>query len=94
MAMAYTDQTVYQLLLQVAARDVEATALEFDPTGDPATITRWGHRAAVQPSSDGTALEWDLYLFPGRGRWRLIGSGDGDETAMRTAVIDHLGATL
>ncbi len=85
----FTDRDVYQLLLQLATHDVEADALTFDPT-DAATITCDDRRAMVEPSEDGSQLEWSLLTFPGRGRWRLIDSGSGDEAATRTAVLKHL----
>lgn len=89
--MTYDDHSVYRLLLDIAYRDVEADVLSFDPT-DAATITCDDRRAAVQPSEDGSQLEWQLLRYPGRGRWRFMGSDDGDETAMRTAVVEHLNA--
>lgn len=89
--MTYTDQTVYRLLLQLAARDVTVTRIEFDPT-DVATIACDGRRAAVWPSDDGTTLEWELLSYPTRRgrRWDTCGSGTGDDTEMRIAVLEHL----
>lgn len=88
---AYTDRDVYQLLLELAAYDVTVTALDFDPT-DASGITCGDRRAMVGPSEDGSQLEWQLLRYPGRGRWRLMNNGQGDETAMRAAVVEHLRA--
>ncbi|MBN3458242.1 hypothetical protein JNN96_29815 [Mycobacterium sp. DSM 3803] len=73
----YTDESVYKLLL------------EFDPT-DAAAITYDDRRAVVEPSSDGFELEWSLLTFPGRGRWREIATGSGNESEMRIQVKQHL----
>lgn len=87
----YSDQSVYQLLLAIAMHDVKVTQLEFDQFDVvSAVITANDCRAAVSPSEDGTELEWELYGFPRRGRWREVGSGAGDSAATRSAVIGHL----
>lgn len=86
----YTDQSAYVLALTVAA-DVIVTQIEYDPySGEAATITRGDRRATVEPAEDGTCLEWQLLRYPGRGRWRLVDTGEGDEIATRTAVFQHL----
>lgn len=85
----YTDESVYKLLLELATHDVTVTALEFDPT-DAAGITCRDRRAVVEPSSDGFELEWSLLTFPGRGRWREIATGSGNESEMRIQVKQHL----
>lgn len=85
----YTDRDVYELLLQIALADIEATALGFDPT-DAHTIDCGGRRAAVWPTEDGTELEWQLLSLPRRGGWRLTATGSGNDSDMRTAVVSHL----
>ncbi len=86
---AYTDRAVYQLLLEIAAHDIEATALELHPA-DAYTISRGERRASVWPTEAGDALEWELLTLPKRGRWKALAEGAGDVTAVRSAVIDHL----
>ncbi|WP_170092338.1 hypothetical protein [Mycobacteroides abscessus] len=86
----YTDRDVKLLLLDIASRpDIAADELAFDPT-DAFTIDSGGNRAAVWPSDDGTELVWELMILPRRGGWRVIGSGSGNESDMRIAVLPHL----
>lgn len=86
----YSDRDVYQLLLEIAARaDIEATALSFDHT-DAYSIDCGDLRAEVWPAEDGDWLEWELLSLPRRGGWRVVGSGAGNESAMRIAVLPHL----
>lgn len=85
----YTDRAVYRLLLEIAAHDIEATALELHPA-DAYTVSRGKRRAAVWPTEAGDALEWELLSLPARGRWKVIEEGVGNESDVRTAVIDHL----
>ncbi|MGC5024433.1 hypothetical protein ACLQ3K_06710 [Tsukamurella sp. DT100] len=86
---SYNDRAVYHLLLEIAAHDIEATALELHPA-DAYTISRGERRAAVWPTEAGDALEWELLSLPARGRWKVIEEGVGNESDMRAAVIDHL----
>lgn len=87
----YTDQFVYQLMLDIAARDVAVTQFEFYPLVDQyATLRCCTHAAAVGAAEDGSTLEWELLTLPKRGRWKVIASGSGDEAAVRRVVIDHL----
>ncbi len=86
---SYNDRFVYQLLLGIAAHDIEATALELHPA-DVYAISRGERRAAVCPTEDGDALEWELLSLPARGRWKVIEEGVGNESDVRAVVIDHL----
>lgn len=88
---AYTDQSVYQLMLDIAARDVVVTGFEFYPLVDQAATVKYcNHAVTVGASEDGSTLEWELLTLPKRGRWKVLASGSGDVAAVRRVVTDHL----
>ncbi|MCV7204894.1 hypothetical protein H7J71_23040 [Mycolicibacterium peregrinum] len=89
----YTDQSVYELMLDIAIHDVAVTGFEFYPLVDQyATLKCCTHAVAVGAAEDGCTLEWELLTLPKRGGWKTLASGSGDEATVRRVVIDHLRA--